>query len=220
MVGPVLHWFVFFNNHLMSCLHQHTRRAHSLQLTSCPERGAAARWWWDEQKETKKKEESPSRHRRREETGERRRVLWGRGHVYDRHELRWGRGEWWQQVGVRKCLCAHCRFHRNTDLVMMNWSCREQGGLFVCLRTAANQNLSRWCFQIRFSQLQRKKCHQIVLHWLKADMFVGHTPGICPLPTVFVRPTIMFVLQRPRLFLESSPHAWLGEIPGTFRPMR
>lgn len=122
----------------MSFLHQHTRRAHSLLLTSCPECRAAARWRWDEQKEEKKKEESPSRHRRREERGERRRVLWGRENVYDRHELRWGGREWWQQVRVRKCLCMHNRW-----LVTMNGSYREQGGLLFCQRTAASQKLKQ-----------------------------------------------------------------------------
>lgn len=205
----------------MSFLHQRTCRAHSMQPTSCPKCRATARWWWDEQKKEEKKEESPSGHRRSEERRERRRVLWGRGHVYDRHELGWGRREWWQQVRACKCLC---RFYRNSDLVMMNWSCRETGRFFFSfLSEDSNQSeietVCRWFVQIRFRQVQKNVLRLGCTGW-KAAMFVGHTPGICPAPTAFVRPTIMFILQRSKLFLESSPHAWLGEIPGTLRVMR
>lgn len=79
-------------------------RHHSLQLTSCPEPGTAAKWRRDDQKEEEKKEEGPSRSKRgrRKKRGERGRVLRRRGHVYNWLELGWGERGWWQQV----CVCT------------------------------------------------------------------------------------------------------------------
>lgn len=112
----------------------------------------------------------------------------------------------------------------STEKVIWLWWTGLAGNREVCFLPEDSsqseiETACRWFVHIRFSQLQKNVLRITFTGW-KADMFVGHTPGICPVPTVFARPTVMFFVQWSKVFLESSPHAWLGDIPGTFRGMR